>query len=157
MAKEIERKFLVTGAYKAFANKHTYIHQGYLSKDPSRTVRVRSRGGKGYITIKGLGNKTGISRFEWEKEITVEEAEDLLQFCLPGVIEKIRYEIPYEGHIFEVDEFFSENAGLVIAEIELSDEDEVFEKPSWLGDEVTGIEKYYNSSLSANPYTNWDR
>jgi len=155
MAKEIERKFLITGAFKTYAAKQTFIRQGYISTDPARTVRVRTKGGDAFITIKGLSNSTGVSRFEWEKRIPIEEAEDLFQFCLPGVIEKIRFEIPYKNHIFEVDEFFGKNLGLLIAEIELSSEDESFEKPSWLGEEVTGIDKYYNSYLTSHPYTTW--
>lgn len=153
---EIERKFLVTSdVYKAEAKSKKRIVQGFLSTHPERTVRIRIAADKGFITIKGKGNKTGISRFEWEKEISVEEAEALLQLADKGSIDKIRYEVQLGKHIFEVDEFFGANEGLVVAEIELSSEQEHFEKPSWLGKEVSGITKYYNSQLSQHPFTTW--
>jgi len=155
MAIEIERKFLVSGPFKPFATKKTYYRQGYISGNRGCTVRIRIAGDKGYITIKGPGSASGMSRFEWEKEIKIDEAKDLLQFCKSGIIEKIRYIIPSGKHFYEVDEFLGDNDGLIVAEIELESEDESFIKPPWLGKEVTGIKKYHNSSLSVNPYTHW--
>ena len=155
MAQEIEKKFLVAGEFKESAKKATRITQGYLSSVPERTVRVRVKGDKGYITVKGIGNDSGASRFEWEKEIPVEDVRDLLKICEPGVIDKTRYLVDCDGHTFEVDEFYGDNEGLVVAEVELSDEDEAFTRPSWLGEEVTGDKKYYNSMLVKNPYKNW--
>lgn len=153
---EIERKFLVNS--KAFLNeyKNSYrIVQGYLSSVPERTVRVRIKGDKGYLTIKGKSNESGLSRMEWEKEIDVNEAESLLQICESGVIDKIRYDIELGNHTFEVDVFEGENKGLIIAEVELQSENESFEKPDWLGEEVTGDERYYNANLSKKPFVKW--
>ncbi len=155
MAQEIERKFLVKGDFKADSFKATRITQGYLSSVPERTVRVRIKGDKGYITIKGKGNDSGASRYEWEKEIPVDEVKELLNLCEPGVIDKTRYLVKSGEHTFEVDEFYGENEGLVMAEVELKDENENFVKPAWLGEEVTGDVKYYNSMLMKNPYTKW--
>ena len=155
MAQEIEKKFLVAGNFKPFVKKATRITQGYLSSVPERTVRVRVKGEKGFITIKGIGSASGASRFEWEKEIPVEDVRDLLKICEPGVIDKTRYLVDCDGHTFEVDEFYGDNEGLVVAEVELSDENEEFTRPSWLGEEVTGDKKYYNSMLMKNPYKNW--
>ncbi len=156
MAKEIEKKFLVKGDFKPFVTKQIRITQGYLSSVPERTVRVRIKGDKGYITVKGIGNKSGASRFEWEKEIDVVEVNELLALCEPGIIDKTRYIVPEKnGFVFEVDEFYGDNEGLIVAEIELPDENSRFEKPEWLGKEVTGISKYYNSMLMKNPYKNW--
>lgn len=155
MAQEIEKKFLVAGEFKESAKKATRITQGYLSSVPERTVRVRVKGDKGYITVKGIGNDSGASRFEWEKEIPVEDVRDLLRICEPGVIDKTRYLVDCDGHTFEVDEFYGDNEGLVVAEVELGDENEAFTRPSWLGEEVTGDKKYYNSMLMKNPYKNW--
>ena len=155
MAQEIEKKFLVAGEFKESAKKATRITQGYLSSVPERTVRVRVKGEKGYITVKGIGNDSGASRFEWEKEIPVEDVRDLLKICEPGVIDKTRYLVDCDGHTFEVDEFYGDNEGLVVDEVELSDENEAFTRPSWLGEEVTGDKKYYNSMLMKNPYKNW--
>ena len=153
---EIERKFLiVSDKYKELAYKNTRILQGFLNTHKERTVRVRIKGKEAYIAIKGISNKEGTSRFEWEKKIAVEEAEQLIELCEPNLIEKIRYEIKVGNHIFEVDEFSAENEGLIIAEIELSEENESFEKPDWLGKEVTGDIRYYNSQLSRVPYKNW--
>ena len=153
---EIERKFLVTsGRFRTEACKSTRITQGYLSSLPERTVRVRIKGDKAYITIKGAGNISGASRFEWEKEITLPVAKELLKICEPGLIDKIRFEVKAGKHTVEVDEFYGENQGLILAEIELSDEEEVFQKPEWLGAEVTGDPKYYNSRLKNNPYSAW--
>jgi adenylate cyclase len=156
MAQEIERKFLVKGDFKPFVTKSTRITQGYLSSVPERTVRVRIKGDKGFLTIKGIGNASGASRFEWEKEIPVDEAKSLLEICEPGVIDKTRYLVPEEsGLVFEVDEFYGDNDGLTVAEIELPSEDHPFLKPDWLGEEVTGDVKYFNSMLMKNPYKNW--
>ena len=155
MAQEIERKFLVKGDFKADSFKATRITQGYLSSVPERTVRVRVKGEKGYITIKGKGNDSGASRYEWEKEIPVDEGKELLKLCEPGIIDKTRYLVKAGEHTFEVDEFYGENEGLVMAEVELKDENENFIKPAWLGEEVTGDVKYYNSMLMKHPYTKW--
>ena len=155
MALEIERKFLVTGDFKAFADKSVRIVQGYLSSVPERTVRVRVKGDHGSITVKGLGSESGASRFEWEKEIPADEALDLIKICEPGVIDKTRYLVEAGEHVFEVDEFYGDNEGLVVAEVELASEDEAFERPDWLGKEVTGDPRYYNSSLVSNPYRHW--
>ena len=155
MAQEIERKFLVKGDFKSLATKSTRIIQGYLSSIPERTVRVRVKGDKGYITIKGVGNASGASRYEWEKEIPTEEVMELLKICEPGVIDKTRYDVPAGNFTFAVDEFYGENEGLPLAEVELKSESDHFEKPEWLGMEVTGDVKYYNSMLMKNPYTKW--
>lgn len=153
---EIERKFLVASdAFKSDVLRQNHIAQGYLSSAPERTVRVRIKGEKGFLTIKGKSNETGLSRFEWEKEIPVAEAKELLLLCEKGVIEKTRYEIQVGQHLFEVDEFYGENAGLIIAEVELQSETEVFEHPSWLGEEVNNDKRYYNSYLSQHPYKSW--
>lgn len=155
---EIERKFLVTSdEYKTAAFAKNEIAQGYLNSTPERTVRVRIKGDNGYLTIKGKGNESGMSRFEWEKEIPVSEAKSLLELCEKGVISKTRFEIKVGNHVYEVDEFYGENSGLVIAEIELQSETETFEKPSWLGNEVTNNEQYYNAYLSKTPFKNWEK
>ena len=155
MAQEIERKFLVNGEFKAEAVKATRITQGYLSSVPERTVRVRVKGEKGFLTIKGIGSASGASRYEWEKEISVQEAQELMAICEPGVIDKTRFLVKSGEHTFEVDEFYGDNEGLTVAEVELSSEEEAFNRPSWLGEEVTGDVKYYNSMLMKNPYKNW--
>ncbi|MCX6221875.1 MAG: CYTH domain-containing protein [Bacteroidia bacterium] len=156
MALEIERKFLVTNEdFKSEALKSTRIKQGYLSSLPGRTVRVRIKGDKGFLTVKGESNDSGTTRFEWEKEIPVEEANELLKICEPGLIDKTRFEAKSGNHIIEVDEFYAENLGLIVAEIELSNENEIIIKPSWLGKEVTGDTKYYNSALTKIPYSKW--
>jgi adenylate cyclase len=155
MAQEIERKFLVSGDFKSNVAKQTRITQGYLSSVPERTVRVRVKGDKGFITIKGIGNQSGTSRYEWEKEIPASKVRELLEICEPGVIDKTRYLVQFGGLSFEVDEFYGDNDGLVIAEVELESEDQQFDKPEWLGEEVTGEVKYYNSMLMKNPYKNW--
>ena len=155
MAKEIERKFLVKGDFKSEAFKATRITQGYLSSVPERTVRVRVKGDKGFITIKGIGNASGASRYEWEKEIPVEEVKELLLICEPGVIDKTRYLVKVGEFTFEVDEFYGDNEGLTVAEVELPDENAAFERPDWLGEEVTGDPRYYNSMLMKNPFKNW--
>ncbi len=155
MAVEVERKFLVKADYKYLAEDSVQILQGYLSTVPERSVRVRITGEKGYITVKGIGNESGISRLEWEYEIPVSDANELLGICETGIIRKKRYSIDYKGHTFEVDEFYGENEGLVVAELELSSEDEAFDKPSWLGREITGETKYYNLILIRHPYKDW--
>jgi len=155
MARETERKFLVKGEFAHLAQTKTRIIQGYLCSVPERTVRVRVKGDKGYLTIKGIGNASGASRYEWEKEIPVNEAEELMKICEPGVIDKSRYQIQSGDVTFEVDEFYGENQGLVIAEVELESEAHQFEKPEWLGEEVTGDVRYYNSMLMKTPYTKW--
>jgi len=156
MAQEIERKFLVKNEdFKKEAFNETKIVQGFLSTVPERTVRIRIKGNKGYITVKGIGNKSGVSRYEWEREISVEDATDLLKISEPGVIDKIRFNVKSGGHTFEIDEFYGENDGLIVAEVELDSEDEDFVKPSWLGEEVTGQVKYYNSMLMKTPYKTW--
>lgn len=159
MSQEIERKFLVDGDFKSEAYEAVRITQGYLSSVPQRVVRVRVRGERGYLTVKGASDESGLSRFEWEKEITPEEAGSLLKLAEPGIIDKTRYLIK-DGdgrHIWEVDEFHGENEGLVMAEIELESEDDVFGRPCWLGKEVTGDERYYNAYLSKKPYKSWKR
>ena len=155
MAQEIERKFLVTGEFKSQAFAQSRIVQGYISSARGRTVRVRIRDGKGYLTIKGASDASGISRYEWEKEIPFQEAEELMRLCEPGVIDKIRYLVRSGIHVFEVDEFYGENEGLVIAEVELSAADEDYLKPSFIGQEVTGDVRYYNSHLMKKPYSTW--
>ena len=153
MPLEIERKFLVKGDFMPYVTSSERIAQGYLSSVPERTVRVRIRGEKGYLTIKGIGNAEGTARYEWEKEIPVSEALELMNLCVSDVIDKTRYLVPYGGHTYEVDVFHGANEGLVLAEIELADEQEMFEKPSWLGEEVTGDVRYYNSMLSLHPFS----
>lgn len=155
MAQEIERKFLVDGDFKKEAVECIHIAQGYLSSVPERTVRVRIKGDRGFLTVKGAAGDSGVSRFEWEMEIPVAEAEKLLELCEPGIIDKERFIVPAGSHLFEVDLFHGENEGLVVAEIELMAEDERFEKPSWLGREVTGERRYYNSILTKHPYGKW--
>jgi adenylate cyclase len=155
MAQEIERKFLVSGDFKNEVMKSTRITQGYLSSIPERTVRVRIKGDKGFITIKGIGSASGASRYEWEKEIPVRDVEELLRICEPGVIDKTRHLVKVGNHTFEVDEFYGDNDGLIIAEVELASEDEAFQKPEWLGNEVTGDVRYFNSMLMKNTYKHW--
>lgn len=156
MGQEIERKYLITGEFKSKAIKSLQIKQGYLSSIPERTVRVRIQDNQGFLTIKGSNKKNSISRFEWEKAITKEEANELIQLCEVGIIDKKRYIVPFGNKIIEVDEFYGENEGLILAEIELDDENETIEKPDWLGKEVTDDPRYYNSMLKKNPYKNWD-
>ncbi len=157
MAQEIEKKFLVKGDFRPFVKKSTHIVQGYLSSVPERTVRVRIKGEKGFLTVKGIGNESGASRFEWETEISKEDAADLIKICEPGVIDKTRHLVEAGRHVYEVDEFHGENEGLILAEVELAAEDEAFEKPDWLGEEVTGDVRYYNSMLMKNPYSKWGK
>lgn len=155
MGSEIERKYLVAGDYSPFVSRTFRIVQGYLCSAPERTVRVRIAGGKGYLTIKGVGNESGVTRFEWEREIPPHEAEELLELCEPGVIDKTRSHVSCGDHLYEVDEFHGENEGLVVAEIELGEEGEIFEKPDWLGEEVTGRAEYYNAMLMKRPFRQW--
>ena len=153
---EIERKFLITSQdFKKEAFTQNRIKQGYLSSVPERTVRVRVKADRAFMTVKGASNDSGLSRFEWEKEITLEDAHQLLLLCEKRVIDKTRFEVKIGKHIYEIDEFYGENEGLIMAEIELNSENENFEKPSWLGQEVTSDNRYYNSYLSKNPYKNW--
>ncbi|MDD3079023.1 MAG: CYTH domain-containing protein [Paludibacter sp.] len=155
MNKEIERKFLIKSEYKDYIKKEYQIAQGYLSSVPERTVRIRIKQDKAYITIKGESSDNGLSRFEWEKEIPVSDAQILLKLCEVGVIEKTRYEIDFAGKTFEVDEFHGENEGLILAELELTDENESVNLPDWIGKEVTGDKRYYNSYISKNPFKYW--
>ena len=157
MAREIERKFLVEDDFRNSSTHRVKIVQGYLSSVPERSVRVRIMGDIAWLNVKGIGNITGTTRFEWETEISVKDAEELMEICEPGVIEKYRYLVPFKNHTFEVDEFLGENSGLVIAEIELSSEGEPFEKPPWIGREVTGDTKYYNAMLMKNPFSRWEK
>ncbi len=156
MAQEIERKFLVIGDFKSHVTKETRITQGYLSSVPERTVRARIKGDRGFLTIKGIGNKSGASRYEWEREVSVGEAKELLDICEEGVIDKTRFIVPENSGLrFEVDEFYGDNEGLTVAEIELPSEDHPIEKPEWLGKEITGDARFYNSMLMKNPFKNW--
>ena len=156
MAQEIERKFMVkSNALKTEAFKSTRITQGYLSSVPERTVRVRVKGDKGFITVKGIADESGVSRYEWEKEISAADADELLKICEPGVIDKTRYLVKNGDLCFEIDEFYGDNEGLSMAEIELPDENTEFQRPEWLGEEVTGDKRFYNSMLTKNPYKNW--
>jgi adenylate cyclase len=159
MSVEIERKFKVTGDFRPYVSRSYRICQGYLNSAPERTVRVRIKGDRGYITVKGISSESGTSRYEWEKEIPVGEAADLLRICEQGIIDKTRHIVEVDGpdgkNVFEIDEFHGDNEGLVIAEIELSHEDEDFVRPQWLGEEVTGDKRYYNSYLVSRPYMSW--
>ena len=155
MAQEIERKFLVQGEYKSYAYTHSHIVQGYISSARGRTVRVRIRDEKGYLTIKGASDTAGMSRYEWEKEIPLDEARELMTLCEPGVIDKTRYLVKSGDHVFEIDEFYGDNEGLVMAEVELSQENESFVKPHFIGEEVTGDIRYYNSQLMKKPFKSW--
>lgn len=155
---EIERKFSLKSTNFLANIKESYkITQGYLNSDKNRTVRVRIKGDKGFITVKGIGSESGMSRFEWEKEITVNEAEALLLLCEDFVIDKIRYIVPFEDVVFEVDIFDGANKGLIMAEVELKSENQIFKKPDWLGEELTADERYYNAYLSKHPFTTWSR
>ncbi len=154
MAQEIERKFLVAGEFIELARSSMHMVQGYIATG-HRTVRVRIGDNRAWLTIKGPSIDGGLSRFEWEKEIEAAEAFELLRLREGAAIEKRRYFIDYEGHTFEVDVFEGENAGLVMAEVELRSTDEKFARPEWLGKEVTGIRRYYNSHLRAHPYSQW--
>ena len=153
---EIERKFLVKSeAFKDQAFNSYDIRQGFLNSAPERTVRIRLKNDKGLLTIKGKSSADGLSRFEWEKEIPKTDAEALLLLCENGIIDKTRYEVKVGNHTFEVDEFYGDNQGLIIAEVELNSKTDTYEKPDWLDEEVTGDIKYYNSNLSKLPFKNW--
>ncbi len=153
---EIERKFLVRhdSDFRSQATGRSTIRQGYM---PARTatVRIRTRDDKGYLTIKGPSVNGGMTRYEFEKEITLDEAIHLLALCDPGVIEKERYLVPVGSHVFEVDVFHGDNEGLIMAEVELGSEDEPYERPDFLGPEVTGDRRFYNSHLRRQPYCLW--
>ncbi|HQF43710.1 MAG TPA: CYTH domain-containing protein [Ignavibacteriaceae bacterium] len=155
MAIEIERKFLVKGEFRNFVEKSVRIRQGYISSVPERSVRIRIMNDRGFLAIKGETNSSGKSRYEWETEIPVTEAEELLNICEPGLIEKTRHLVKYGKHIFEIDEFYGENNGLILAEIELKSESENIEMPDWIGEEVTGDPKYYNVMLTKKPFSKW--
>lgn len=156
MALEIERKFLVKDdCYKERAYSSSRIAQGYICSGRGRTIRVRIRDGKGYLTIKGPADVKGLGRYEWEKEIPLQEAQELMKLCEPGMIDKTRYLVRSGKHVFEVDEFYGENEGLVVAEVELGSEEEAYEKPDFVGEEVTGDVRYYNSFLMKFPYKSW--
>ena len=155
---EIERKFAVKSTnFLANAKESYKITQGYLNTDKNRTVRVRIKGNKGFITVKGISSADGLSRFEWEKEIKIKDAEALLLLCEDFVIDKTRYIIPFDAVVFEVDVFEGANKGLVVAEVELESTEQQFEKPEWLGEELTGDERFYNAYLSNVPFTSWNR
>lgn len=160
MSQEIERKFLIKSECLSKAKSLSYkaerILQAYICTSPGRTVRVRSKGDRCYLTIKGRSSENGLSRFEWEKEITHEDMQQLMELSQDGIIDKTRYLIEYSDHLFELDEFHGDNEGLVVVEVELKSEDEYFEKPSWLGEEVTGYAKYYNSNLRKYPFKSWE-
>ena len=155
MATEIERKYLVAGDFSREVFSAERIVQGYICSQPGRTVRVRIRGDKGFLTIKGPSDEKGLSRYEFEQTIPLADAEELLKLCEPGVIDKVRNLVRRESHIWEVDVFHGSNEGLVVAEIELASEDEPFERPEWLGAEVSGDRRYYNSMLTKHPFTTW--
>jgi adenylate cyclase len=157
MGIEIERKFLVkNNQYRTESYSKNHIFQGYICSESGRTVRVRIKNDKGFITIKGPSANNGLSRFEWEQEIPVDGAKELLQLCGNALIEKYRYEVKSGKHVIEVDEFLGDNNGLVVAEIELDSENEDYLKPNWLGKEVTGERRYYNSMLIKNPFCKWE-
>lgn len=156
MAQEIERKFLVKDdSFKKMAYHSSRILQGYICSARGRTVRIRIRDEKGFLTIKGPAGGNGLSRYEWEKEIPLEEAEELMKLCELGMIDKTRFLVRSGKHVFEIDEFYGENEGLVVAEVELASEDETYEKPDFIGEEVTGDVRYYNSFLMRTPYKTW--
>ncbi len=153
---EIEHKFLVLDdSYRQSAKSHSRIRQGYICSGHGRTVRVRLRDDRAYLTIKGPSVDGGLSRYEFEKEITLDEARHLFDLCEPGAIDKVRYLVDYCGHTFEVDEFHGDNEGLVMAEVELSATGEAFEKPGFIGREVTGDRRFYNSYLTKFPFKTW--
>jgi len=156
MALEIERKFLVKGPFQALATRRRIsIRQGYLPTTSACSVRIRLEDEQAWLTIKGKGNASGTTRYEWEKSIDPGEANELLALCTGHLIDKERFLVPVGTHTFEVDVFWGVNEGLVVAEIELSDENEVFERPDWLGAEVTGEKRYYNASLTVHPFREW--
>lgn len=154
---EIERKFLVKdNSYKQQACSSSHIRQGYICSGHGHTVRVRLRDDQAFLTIKGPSKDGGLSRYEFEKAISIDEAELLFQLCEPGIIDKTRYLIDCGRHTFEVDEFHGDNDGLVMAEVELASPDDPYEKPAFLGQEVTGERRYYNAHLRNHPYCQWE-
>ena len=156
MAQEIERKFLVLDdSFKHEAFSKSHIVQGYICSERGRTVRVRIRDDRAYLTIKGPSENGGLSRYEFEREIPLEDGQQMMQLCEPGIIDKTRWLVKSGRHTFEVDEFHGENEGLVVAEVELSSEDETFEKLHFIGKEVTGDRRYYNSCLCVKPFNKW--
>lgn len=156
MAQEIERKFLVLDdSFKHEAFSKSHIQQGYICSERGRTVRVRIRDDRAYLTIKGPSENGGLSRYEFEREIPLEDARQMMQFCEPGIIDKTRWLVKSGKHTFEVDEFFGDNEGLVVAEVELAHEEEPYEKPHFIGKEVTGDRRYYNSQLRLCPFNKW--
>ncbi len=157
MGYEIERKFIVEGEFKQYSNRSCVIKQGYICISGSSLVRVRLKGDKAYITVKTSSPEGSIKRSEWEYEIPVKDAEEMLMLCEDNMIDKIRYLVEVGSHTFEVDEFYGENSDLLLAEVELNDEDEEFERPDWLGREVTGNIRYYNSFLSIHPFNTWSK
>ncbi|MCQ2973186.1 MAG: CYTH domain-containing protein [Bacteroidales bacterium] len=157
MAYEIERKFIVSGEYKHLATSSTYIVQGYIFSNPEKSVRVRIKGDKGFITIKSSISDTLVTRNEWEYQIPASEANELLRLCGDTIIEKTRYIVYYKSITFEIDEFYGKNEGLQIAEVELSFENQIIEKPAFIGKEVTGDSKYINASLAKYPYSEWKK
>lgn len=156
MHTEIERKFLVRGEYKHLAFDHKNMEQGYFATEPGRTVRVRISGEKGYLTIKGPSDDEGLSRYEFETEVPIDDAREMMKLCMPGSVRKTRWLVKAGSHVVEVDEFFGDNQGLVLAEIELNSENETFERPDFLGQEVTGVARYYNKYLIKHPYKSWN-
>ena len=155
---EIERKFLLKNdSWRQMMVRAMRIVQGYLSQDPDRTIRVRRKDKEAYLTIKSRPNDWGWSRYEFEKRISMKDAEELFQLCLPSVIDKIRYHVPCGDVLVEVDEFLGDNYGLILAEIELTSENQSFEKPDFLGKEVTGDARYYNVMLAQHPYKKWKK
>jgi len=157
MGFEIERKYLVAGDFSEDIIDFYRIKQGYICSQPGKTVRIRISGDTGFLTIKGPSDEKGLSRYEFEREISLEDAEALFQLCEPGAIDKIRNHVAFGGHIWEVDVFQGVNDGLVIAELELASETEDFPLPPWIGEEVTGDRKYYNSMLVKHPYMLWGK
>lgn len=156
MNQEIERKFLVkNNDFIKESHRRRSIKQGFLNSDKDRVVRIRIQNSQCFLTIKGRSNESGTTRFEWEKEIPLEEGIQLFALCEQYAIEKERYLVNYGKHVFEVDVFSGKNEGLIVAEVELNSEDESFEKPAWLGEEITGLTRYYNTELSKNPFTFW--
>lgn len=155
MAQEIERKFLVRGEFKSQAFKHSRMIQGYICSANGRTVRVRISDNQGFLTIKGPTSESGTTRYEWEQEIPLSDARALIKLCEGGIIDKTRFYVRSGSHIFEVDEFHDANQGLIMAEVELLDENEEFVKPQFIGKEVTGDVRYYNSQLMKHPYSTW--
>ena len=157
MAQEIERKFLVLDdSFKREAFSSSHIRQGYICSERGRTVRIRIRDERAFITIKGPSLDGGLSRYEFEQEIPFADAEQLMTLCEPGIIDKTRWLVKSGAHTFEVDEFHGDNEGLVMAEVELQSEDEPYEKPDFIGEEVTGDHRYYNAYLTKCPFISWE-